>query len=566
MRPPADHPRPPAVHCGALLCALVALVVVCPHPARADRLVLNNGRVLEGVVDDRERARVSIRTSSGQLTFPRDMVARVERDAPAVGKATEAQIALTQGQYSRAISLLAPSAVPSDSERAKVDDLLAASAEDVVRTAPSVPRAEAVRLERHILDRPAPAAAPLLCLLGRIRAARGDLGGSVDAWATVPEEYWPNNPEAAAHAVPHLEKAVTRLLQDGDNTRALAAVRVLAAASPQSRIGGMRATFELAEAERLTAAGRFHDALSLLGSLARTAPGLALQAARRSIDQARGTTSTERLAILLDHANSLLPGKPVNADLLALGRDRVTAWIDAGDLDRAQEAADDLSLADADTGAREVHRVGFARRRAAIRDDDLLARYELAGWAAAMGLDAEARAEYRAARTAPDLRENADLQLELLEMAGQREEFARIAELYRAGRHADTIREAEAFRRRHPSGDFHREAGSLMELSRYSLQRGSALQLDRSIALLQNAERLHLQGRNREALEVLTRVQADFAGTAAAKRAAQVRAQVEAAIHRDSAAAAPPPPVDPEQARQAEEIRRLAEKLTGKSL
>ena len=105
-----------------------------------------------------------------------------------------------------------------------------------------------------------------------------------------------------------------------------------------------------------------------------------------------------------------------------------------------------------------------------------------------------------------------------------------------------------------------------MELSRYSLQRGSAVQLDRGIALLQNAERLHLQGRNSEALEVLTRVQADFAGTAAAKRAAQVRAQVEAAIHRDSAAAAPPPPVDPEQARQAEEIRRLAEKLTGKSL
>ena len=567
MRFRSFHPRHVLRRTPAALCAAAVLLILShPQSAKADRLVLHTGRVLEGVVDDSERARVSIRTTSGRLTFPRDAVARVERDAPAVGKATEAGIALAQGRFSYALGLIAPPSNTPERDLSGADERLLRSAEPIVHVAPNVQREEAVRLESFILDRPTPASPQLFCLLGRVRAVRGDLGGAVDAWSAVPEAYWSDDRAAAGQAAPHLEKAVARLLQDGDNTRALAAVRVLAAVSPKSRAGEIRTSFELPEAERLAAAGRFHESLTLLGSLAPVAPALALQTARRTIEQARGTTSTRHLAALLDHAHAVLPGKPVNADLVALGRDRVKTWIDAGDLVRAQAAADDLSLRDADAGALEVHRVEFARRRAAILEDDLLARYQLAGWAAEMGLDSEARGEYRAARAAPNLRENADLQLELLDMAVQRGEFNRIAELYQSGRHADTIREAEAFRRRHPSGDFHRQAGSLIELSRYSLQRGSAVQLDRGIALLQNAERLFLQGRHTEAIEALTRVQADYAGTAAAKRAAQVRRQVEAAIQRDSTTTAPPPPVDPEQARQAEEIRRLAERLTGKPL
>jgi hypothetical protein len=78
---------------------------------------------------------------------------------------------------------------------------------------------------------------------------------------------------------------------------------------------------------------------------------------------------------------------------------------------------------------------------------------------------------------------------------------------------------------------------------------------------------LVLQGRNEEALPILTRIQVDYAGSAISKRASEMRRKAEASLQSKSASVtAPPPAMEPENLQQQQEIRGLVEKLTGKPL
>jgi hypothetical protein len=85
-------------------------------------------------------------------------------------------------------------------------------------------------------------------------------------------------------------------------------------------------------------------------------------------------------------------------------------------------------------------------------------------------------------------------------------------------------------------------------------------------ALYQTAERLHLQGRDAEALETLNRLQLEFEGTPAARRAGELRKAVTSA---STSRGAPTPAAEREHsdpatsAQRAAEIRRIVGVVTG---
>lgn len=547
---------------------LLLVTFVCPA-CWADQVFLRNGRTVEGVVDESRPGMVRVETPSGVVSFPLGNVLRVEKYSNRANARARSELAIGKGGLGSALASIESANSEPQSRQKAIDDFLKSHGEGIVKNAGSMSASDMTAFENSISDRPTSPPSELLVTLGRVRAQRSDWTGFVDDLLKVEPVYWRKNPSQAKTVQPVVEQSIKEFLALGRNDEALKAVRLLSNVVPTEGTRSNRVQFELAEAERLATSGRFEEALQLLsGSLAPLAPGIALDSTRKILREATTTLSPSALAPTADSvAHSFLETSAPISGRVGLMQETIAILISTERYDQAKKAADRLSLLQADAGATELHRVEFARRRAAISDSDLLARYQLAVWGIEMGLHDEPLIEFQAARISPTLKENAELQIELLQASEQKSELEEIAVLYQNAQYPEVIRRADDFRKRTTKGPYYTEAGSLLELSRYALKRGKELKGDRGVALLQNAERLVLQGRNEEALPILTRIQVDYAGSAISKRASEMRRKAEASLQSKSASVtAPPPAMEPENLQQQQEIRGLVEKLTGKPL
>ena len=539
------------------------------YPCRADTVYLRNGRSVEGVVDESRPAVVRVETPSGIVSFPSKDVLRIQKSSKRTTARAQSELALGKGNLGAALASIEAAHRDPEPRRKAIDDFIEAHGDSIIKGAASMKATDMIALEKAITDRPTSPPAELSFILGRVRAERSDWTGFVDELLLISPSYWRENPAHAKTAQPLVEHSIKEFLALSRNEQALRAVRLLSNIVPNNETQSGRIDFELAEAERLASTGRFEESLRLLsGSVATLAPSIALESTRKILRQATTTISPTDLAPIADFvARSFIETSAPLSARVELQQEVIEILISAGQFDLARNASDRLSLVQPDAGALELHRVEFARRRASLSDSDLLARYQLGVWGVEMGLHKEPLAEFQAARISPPLKENAELQIELLQSTEQKRKLEEIAELYRNGQYPEVIRRAEEFRRQTNKGPYYTEAGSLLELSRYAVKRGQELKGDRGVALLQNAERLVLQGRNAEALTILTQIQVDYAGSSISKRASDLRRKAEAAMKtKTTSVIAPPPPAEPEDLQQQREIRGLVEKLTGKPL
>ena len=548
---------------------LLLLIFFLCSLCRADRVFLHNGRSVEGVVDETRPGVVRIETSSGVVSFPANNVLRVEKSSTRSNARAKSELALGKGKLRSALSSIESAHRDLESRLKAIADFLLSHGDSIVKGAASMSASDMTAFENSILDRSTSASAELYVVLGRVRAERSDWTGFVEELLQVSPTYWQRNPSQAKTVQTLVEQSIKEFLAVGRNELALKAVRLLSNVVPTRENQSGRIQFELGEAERLASIGRFDEALRLLAdSLAPLAPGIALESTRRILRDAATVIPSSALAPIADSvALSFLETSAPVSGRVKLQQEAIEILLSAEQYDLARRAADRLSLLQSDAGALELHRVEFARRRAAITDSDLLARYQLGVWGVEMGLHKEPLAEFQAARISPTLKENAELQIELLQSSEQKSELQEIAALYQNGQYPEVIRRAENFRKQTTKGPYHTEAGSLLELSRYAIKRGQEMKGDRGVALIQNAERLVLQGRNAEALPILTQIQVDYAGSAISKRASELRRKAEMAMNpKNSSVTSPPPAMEPEDRQQQQEIRSLVEKLTGKTL
>jgi hypothetical protein len=133
---------------------------------------------------------------------------------------------------------------------------------------------------------------------------------------------------------------------------------------------------------------------------------------------------------------------------------------------------------------------------------------------------------YEQAAKSRDLRENAELQLQLMQVEEEKKQFAKVAEAFEAKRYPQAIRAAEEFRRKYPGSDLARQAATTIELARFQMKRETQMRPAQADAVYQNAERLLLQDRLTESLEQVNRLEIDYGETPSGKRANALRDRI----------------------------------------
>ncbi len=544
---------------------LFGLFLCCPLPASADTVFLRSGKQVEGVVEEQGSRGVSVRTRQGRVTIPASNVERVEKDTRRANATVDARNAFGQGEAARALALIIRPG--TDANPAETDRMVLEWGPDILKQAAGASPADAARFVSYVQDRPTSAPDALRFLLARYLVQRGDVAGASAEIHTIPPMWLTGRDDLRAGAVDILRRSISRLIALQDTSAALADLRLLAAIAPEQISGQSRSRFEIGEADRLASAGRWQEAVTLLArDLLPVAPALAAESLGDVLRAAQTVTTGPELLRLYDTAVANLPETTGTDEMRAILANNVRIRIEAGDFQGARNAADRLGRVDPDNGAAWLHRVEFAQRRAATDPDDMLAQYRLGTWALEMGLEDEARSQFLIASRSVRVRENARLQLELLSVKEQKAEFGKVSALFETGNFRDAIVAAEAFRKRYPRGDYAREAGALVEVAKYRMTRERDVKAPQAFTLLQNAEHLHLQGRNDEAIAILDRLSVDYAGSGVSRQASALRTRVRETMRRRSEANAPIAEQQEAQLRKIEEIRRFTEKLTGRPL
>jgi tetratricopeptide (TPR) repeat protein len=248
----------------------------------------------------------------------------------------------------------------------------------------------------------------------------------------------------------------------------------------------------------------------------------ALRIARKALEE---SADHERLAILRALLYSF-QGEQYDGESRALLDQLARMLIAQGEFSEARKVAVRLGAVDADAAALFEHRIEFEMRRREADANDPLSIYRLGCWAAERGLMEEARTMLRQAAKAPELRENAELQLQAMQLAVERQEFDRLVAAFEARDFPTTIKKAATFRQMYPSSSLLQRVRTMEEVSRFQLERQARLAPQQADALYQNAERLYYQGRYRDAVEILNRLDTDFAETPATRRGAHLRAAI----------------------------------------
>ncbi|MCX7805949.1 MAG: hypothetical protein N3A38_12270 [Planctomycetota bacterium] len=210
-----------------------ALLIAGAAGARADIVVLANGRTLCGEVTEEDERFITVRVHGGAVRLPRTAVVSIERQSRADYVAGRAREMLRMGRYDEAIGLLQEAAAPGAGEargaglerllaeawRAKAGHLLEARCYEAAATAlkesfrhsPGPPGPE-IREMLAKIEAGAKGVAELV-EAGREALDRGDPGGAVEAL------------EAAAAASPEAGAAVLKLLGEAHARKAMSAFR-----------------------------------------------------------------------------------------------------------------------------------------------------------------------------------------------------------------------------------------------------------------------------------------------------------------------------------------------------
>lgn len=494
-------------------------------PCHADTIRLSGGRVVSGVVETETSSQVTIRTGEGLVSFPRSQIQQVQRAAPADRLRVQAELAARSGKF--AAFLREQSGVTSGIATENIDPIIAQQAENLAREFGRAPAADVVLLTAYLTDRPTSAPASVRVAMARIQAERRQFAEASRWLRDVNPDALTPTPDLQAWAVGFLKEQIRQALQNNEPEFGLECLAHLARLAPEAVAKSTSVPLVLARSSQLAAQGLPTEAIRVLKvDLEPMSSAIAFQEAlriaRKALEEAE---DHERIAILRAFLYSF-QGEQYDGESRDLLHQLAQLLIAQGEFAEARKIALRLGAVDADAAASFEHRIEFEMRRRETDANDPLSIYRLGCWAAERGLQEEARTMLRQAAKAPELRENAELHLQAMQLAIEREEFDRLVAAFEARDFPSTIKKAATFRQMYPASTLLQRVRTMEEVARFQLERQARLAPQQADALYQNAERLYYQGRYRDAIEILNRLDSDFAGTPATRRGAQLRAAI----------------------------------------
>lgn len=501
--------------------ALIALEVAC----FGDTVILRDGKPVPGVIESQTNDGISIRTQSGLVSFPAASVREVRRSPPQENALHTLTISLSAGELNRSMTII---------DRLKNDKaalqsglaVLLQHGEHFVQRAPTDSPADAQQFTVW-LRAYTPANAALSFMLARYLAARGETDAAVNELSALPAPVR-EQPAVTQFATQLLQQEAQRSATTTDPQQALARLTALAELAPRGAGVSAGILIALRQAERMAESSQFRQALEVIAAhVAPFAPATAWNAANDILESASKLTSGTALLGLYDLIAERITTGPMEGEFPAIQERRIAVLMDLGRYDEAETLAHQLSISDADRGARMLHLVEYERRLTEVAPDDALALYRLATWARDMGLVEEAAGLFRRAAREPQLKENAELQLRLLSTSGEKQSFDELNTMFRDGHYADVVKKAEAFQHEYPQSEFCAQAAALGDLARFTQTREKDIRPAEADVVYQNAERLFYQDKHQEALEEVNRLQADYPGTPAARKADTLRKRID---------------------------------------
>jgi len=171
-------------------------------------------------------------------------------------------------------------------------------------------------------------------------------------------------------------------------------------------------------------------------------------------------------------------------------------------------------------------RIMLAQKLDTVPQDDAQTRYLLAGKAKEEGLIDDAIEMYQELLNDPDAKENAALQLELIQQEKEKKVFDVIKLSMEKGEYPRVIKQSSEFIRSYPRSEFRQQAFAQIELARFRMKQQESAKPAQAEVLMQNAERAYFEQNYDLASSLLVEIEADYDSTPAAERARDLRKRI----------------------------------------
>jgi tetratricopeptide (TPR) repeat protein len=515
--------------------AVTAMLLSLSPFAFADRIQLTDGRVIEGSIVKRTQdpgapELVHIELSQGIIALPAEQVATVSEATPRERALLEARDKLRVDRPVEAVAAMDRyvqlGGMPDGLAPLLIDN---GSAIALSVDAMDAPHRDALRRALDALDRGELGASPDLAHARLwLRLALGDTPQAGALMDRLVPLYYDGRVDQRRALAGWLNGRIDACADKGDNAEGERLLDALGRVDPALAVG-RRVQFYMQWARRERDAGRFEEALILYRDrLMPAAPRIAAEFIRRTLEEADRSLGERSGRVVELYERYGLPAVREAASERLVQIHRNDGWraLRRGDYDDARTSFEKANAVIPACADKDLLQLEFHRRRAAIDDADLLARYELGVWCNNRQLDEEALAEFRAAVDSRIVGDNARTYIDQVMNRRAERELAHIMDLYDQRRFREVLDGVFKFQRETYAEGYQQQARRINDLTMKALQISLAERPQQAEALYQQAERAFYQDRYQEADEKLRTIGDHYRDTLVYPQARNLHARV----------------------------------------
>lgn len=540
--------RPGPLTLGHAALALAMMLACLTSAVPAEVIHLRNGRTIEGIVQERRNGRVFILTSTGLIGIAETEIDTEIREIDESEALTRIRVQLDTGQFMMAMGSIRQflDRTPPGDEILVLQQMLAARHEalEAGLRVVSPPEAEAMleMLDATLSsDKPtSPASAAQASTGQAYRAALAIWWRSIGHRARA-RQHLLDIYDPLGEPWGHLNERLLRLcieeirheVDNPSNLNPEALDMLLSVTSAlDAPVGRAFSTWSwLRMARHAMLQGNARRALEIcLHEISPIHPEIARHRARIIFNdigpRMHALREWDALVELYEEFGLKLLGREADPELARALEAAGQAALERGDLDLARLSFIRLDALDTGDAERLLLLTEFQARQIATPRADLVARLELGIWAAQQRLYPQARLLFEELMRHPDLEEPARVQREIYDRQEAVELVDRATAAARNGQYMEAVDIADAFLSRFQLSELRNQMRAVREAALRDLRAEESQRPLRAESLYQQAERLFFMQEYPQALQLLDRVELDYADTPGADRAQALKGRV----------------------------------------
>lgn len=503
------------------------------NAAMADTVVLNNGRRVEGLVQEKPgRNQIEVILPGSKITFDRDQITTCLLDTQAVNFVISGHIALSENKYTDGLNYF----LYAMGENVTLNRLKPAVILHKDKIFPKMSEKEIANrpLFREFCNRLrqfAKSDDELLALCARSLFILDEYQTALETYNLISKYYYTTHPEEKSFVVNLIQREIGEDIAMGRIPLALQKAEVFAAIEP-TVAESCKVLAYLNWAGEEKRAGNLEESLRICrDEIYPLAPIIARDRIGSILDlmKARAIESKDyepALKLAREYTAAIDPDA-TNGFILSLVERAVNDALQANDWALALELIKWAPEEMQDKALRAtIQRIEFHKRQAAIAEGDHNAYFKLGEWAMSHGLMDEAADAYSVSVQSETLKLDSQLQIDLINRQRQTDEFRIILTVYESGDYMRTLERATDYMDKFPRGQYTNEIKQLMDLTQQRLASEEGKRPLKAEVVYQQAERAYVLGEYGESLANLRNIDRLYSDTPAGEKSQFLKAKV----------------------------------------